>query len=330
MRVAAIDRPRLFEQFWRMGLAKNLGEWQDAMRMQQLPLFHTAYADRDGHIAYVDNATLWAHKTGDYRFWQGVVPGDKSELIATTIQPYDAIPKVIDPPTGWVQNSNDMPWTSVYPMMLDSTKFAAGFAAPQGITQRAQCGIRILSTAPAKMTFEGIKKWKLSTRVEPADQFVDEIVSTAKAMGTDRAKLAADVLAKLGSRGGSRKRWHAALLQVHDRCRPELRLHWRFQSTDRRPASARDAARFQRSSKGNGDARHRGWRSREGIRLAQRQVGRCHAVPPRQRRPSRQRRAVAAGRDSHDWRRTVCERQDPSGLGRHVLRRDRVLDAAAR
>ena len=98
------------------------------------------------------------------------MPGDKSALIATTIQPYDAIPKVIDPPTGWVQNSNDMPWTSVYPMMLDSTKFAAGFAAPQGITQRAQRGIRILSTAPPKMTFEDIKKWKLSTHVETADQ----------------------------------------------------------------------------------------------------------------------------------------------------------------
>ena len=196
MRVAAIDRPRLFEQFWRMGLAKNLTEWQDGMRMQQLPLFNTAYADRDGHIAYVYNATLPVHETGDYRFWQGVVPGDRSELIATTIQPYDAIPKVIDPPTGWVQNSNDMPWTSVYPMMFDSTKYAAGFAAAQGITQRAQRGTRILSTAPAKMTFEDIKKWKLSTHVETADQFVDEIVSTAKAMGTDRAKRAADVLAK--------------------------------------------------------------------------------------------------------------------------------------
>jgi acyl-homoserine-lactone acylase len=196
MRVAAIDRPKLFEQFWRMGLAKNLAEWQDGMRMQQLPLFNTAYADRDGHIAYVYNATLPVHATGDYRYWQGVVPGDRSDLIATTIQPYDAIPKAIDPPTGWVQNSNDMPWTSVYPMMLDSTKFAAGFAAPQGITQRAQRGIRTLSTAPAKITFEDIKKWKLSTHVETADQFLDEIVSTAKTMGTDRAKRAADVLAK--------------------------------------------------------------------------------------------------------------------------------------
>lgn len=195
MRVAALDRPRMFEQFWRMGLAKNFAEWEQAMRMQQLPLFHTAYADRDGRIAYIYNATLPVHAEGDYAFWQGVVPGDRSDLIATEIHSYDALPKVIDPPTGWIQNSNDMPWTSVYPMVLDPAKFPAGMAAPQGITQRAQRGIRILSNMPEKMTFDDIKRGKLDTRVETADQFVDDIVSTAKRMGTARAKRAADVLA---------------------------------------------------------------------------------------------------------------------------------------
>lgn len=196
MRVAAIDRPRLFEQFWRMGLAHNLAEWKDAMRMQQLPLFNTAYADRDGHIGYVYNSTLPVHPTGDYRYWQGIVPGDRSDLIAATIVPFDQVPQVFDPPTGWVQNSNDMPWTSVYPMVLDSTKFAAGFAAPQGITQRAQRGIRILSGYTGKkMTFADVKAGKLSTRVETADQYVDDLVATARTLGTDRAKRAADVLA---------------------------------------------------------------------------------------------------------------------------------------
>jgi acyl-homoserine-lactone acylase len=201
MRVAALDRPKMFEQFWRMGLSKNFQEWETAMRMQQLPLFNTAYADRDGHIAYVYNSTLWKHATGDYRFWQGVVPGDKSDLIGTEIVPYDEIPKVADPSTGWVQNSNDMPWTSVYPMVLDSTKFAAGFAAPQGITQRSQRGIRILSNLPEKISFEDIKKGKLDTHVETADQFVDEIVATAKARGTPVAKRAAEVLAKWDRQG---------------------------------------------------------------------------------------------------------------------------------
>ena len=197
MRVAAIDRPRLFEQFWRMGLAHNLDEWQTAMRMQQLPLFNTAYADRDGHIAYVYNATLPVHPTGDYAFWQGVVPGDRSDLISSTIVPYDQIPKAIDPSTGWVQNSNDMPWTSVYPTMLDSTTFAAGFAAPQGITQRAQRGIRILSGFTGKkMTFADVKAGKLSTRMETADQFVDDLVATARKQGTERAQHAADLLEK--------------------------------------------------------------------------------------------------------------------------------------
>lgn len=195
MRVAALDRPRMFEQFWKMGLAKNYSEWDAAMRMHQLPLFNTAYADRDGRIAYVYNATLWKHPTGDYRFWQGVVPGDTSALIAHEIVPYDEVPKVVDPATGWVQNSNDMPWTSVYPMALDPKQFAAGFAAPQGITQRAQRGIRILSTMPDKISFDDVKRGKLDTRVETADQFVDDLVAVARARGTAPAKRAAEVLA---------------------------------------------------------------------------------------------------------------------------------------
>jgi acyl-homoserine-lactone acylase len=195
MRVAALDRPRLFEQFWKMGLAHNLAQWQQAMRMQQLPLFNTAYADREGHILYLYNSTVPVHPTGDYRFWAGVVPGDRSDLIASTIHPYEDQPKVIDPPTGFVQNCNDMPWTSVFPMLLDPSKFAANFAAPSGLTPRAQRSIRILTTK-VKMTFQDVKAGKLSTHVETADQFVDDLVLAARKLGPDRAKQAADILDK--------------------------------------------------------------------------------------------------------------------------------------
>ena len=72
----------MFEQFWRMGLASNFDEWRDAMRMQQLPIFHTMYADRDGHIMYVYNAAPPVRAHGDHAYWNGVIPGDRSELIA--------------------------------------------------------------------------------------------------------------------------------------------------------------------------------------------------------------------------------------------------------
>jgi acyl-homoserine-lactone acylase len=74
-----------------MGLSQNLEEWLAAMRMQQLPIFNTCYADRDGHIMYVYNANVPVHPTGSYEFWQGVVPGDDSSLISDDIVPFDQV-----------------------------------------------------------------------------------------------------------------------------------------------------------------------------------------------------------------------------------------------
>jgi acyl-homoserine-lactone acylase len=46
------------------------------------------------------------------------------------------------------------------------------------------------------MTFADVKAGKLSTHMETADDFVDDLVTAARARGSDRAKRAADVLAK--------------------------------------------------------------------------------------------------------------------------------------
>jgi acyl-homoserine-lactone acylase len=197
LRVSGLKRPRMYEQFWRMGLARNLAQWQDAMRMQHLPIFNTMYADRDGHVMYVYNAAPPRRATGDYRFWNGVVPGDQSALIWSEddIVPFDEIPQVLDPPNGWVQNCNDSPWTSTYPMVLDPAKFAPYVAPPPSLTQRAQRSIRLL-TQPQKFTLADVKAMKLSTRVEWADHFVDDLVAAARKSGGARAKQAADILEK--------------------------------------------------------------------------------------------------------------------------------------
>lgn len=201
LRVVAADRPRMFEQFWRMGLARNLAEWREAMRMQQLPLFHTVYADRDGHIMYVYNAASPIRTQGDYRYWSGVVPGDRSELISTAkIVPFDELPQVIDPPTGWLQNCNDSPWTSTYPMAIDPAKFAPYVAPPPSLGPRSQRSIRLLSMS-VKITLADLKAMKLSTRSEIADHFVDDLVAAARQSGSAKAKEAADILAKWDRQG---------------------------------------------------------------------------------------------------------------------------------
>jgi acyl-homoserine-lactone acylase len=196
LRVTGLNRPRMYEQFWRMGLARNLAQFQDAMRMQHLPLFNTVYADRDGRVMYVYNAAPPKRAGGDYRFWNGVVPGDQSDLIwGEEVVPFDELPKVIDPLNGWVQNCNDSPWTSTYPMVLDPAKFAPYIAPPPSLGARAQRSIRLL-TQPQKFTLADLKAMKLSTRVELADHFVDDLVAAARETGSARAKEAAEILAK--------------------------------------------------------------------------------------------------------------------------------------
>jgi acyl-homoserine lactone acylase PvdQ len=84
-----------------------------------------------------------------------MAPG--SELIASEIQPWAAVPKTYDPPQGWVQNCNDRPWTSSYPVQLEPAEHAAGFAAALGrrsaltgqdLTPRAQVSERLRRRVP--------------------------------------------------------------------------------------------------------------------------------------------------------------------------------------
>ena len=67
--------------------------------------------------------------------------GDDAALVVADLR----LPQVLDPPTGWVQNCNDSPWTSVYPMAIDPKNFLPYIAPPPSLTQRAQRSIRLLS-----------------------------------------------------------------------------------------------------------------------------------------------------------------------------------------
>jgi acyl-homoserine-lactone acylase len=152
---------------------------------------------------YVYNAAPPVRKHGDHAFWRGVIPGDRSELIAgTEIVPFDELPHAIDPPSGWVQNSNDSPWTSTYPTLIDTSKYAPYIAPAPRHSQRSQRGVRLLSES-GKITLQQLKEMKLSTRSEIADHFVDDLVAAARNHGGAKAKEAADILSKWDRHGNN-------------------------------------------------------------------------------------------------------------------------------
>ena len=108
IRIAGLDRHiASAEQWYRMSDAQNFAEWQKAMELQAIPMFHTIYADAT-NIAYVYNALLPVRTPGpDYA---GVIPGNTRKWMWIDYLTYRDLPKVINPPSGFVQNGNSTPF----------------------------------------------------------------------------------------------------------------------------------------------------------------------------------------------------------------------------
>ena len=96
------------EQWYRMNKARNLREFLDAMRMQRLPSFNTVYADKEGNIFYLYNGQFPVRVAG--HDWRGMLPGDDPALLWRERVPFDQLPQVLNPPSGFVQSCNSTPF----------------------------------------------------------------------------------------------------------------------------------------------------------------------------------------------------------------------------
>ena len=196
----------VLRQWWDMGRARSLAEFEEALRRLQLSMFNVVYADRDGHVLYLFNGRVPVRPSGDFAFWQKAVRGDTSALLWRHILPYDRLPRIVDPPSGFVQNSNSPPWFATVPSPLDPGRFPA-WLAPRFVNFREQRGLRML-LADSSITFDELLAMRHSNRMELADRLLDDLIPAARSSGRPLAAQAADVLerwdrtADAGSRGG--------------------------------------------------------------------------------------------------------------------------------
>ena len=190
--VPGLDKPFLLDQVFHMSTARNFADYQQQLKRLQIPMYNILYADRDGHIEYLFNATVPRRTEGDWAFWNKPVAGDTSRLLPNGILSYEELPKLIDPPSGYVQNSNEPPWDAGWPTMLKPADYPP-YIAPIGLTFRSDRALRMLSEDP-KIGFEMLLAKKLSTRAELADRVLPDLLAAAAEFGTPRAKRAAEVL----------------------------------------------------------------------------------------------------------------------------------------
>jgi acyl-homoserine-lactone acylase len=198
IRIAGLTQSKLFEQYWRMLRASTLSQFEATLRRLQMPMFNTIYADADGHILYHFGGRVPRRDRGDWAYWQGVVPGDTSGTLWKSVHPYEDLPRVVDPSSGWVQNANDPPFTSTVPRRVEPSSVPA-YMAPRALSRsasmfRAQRSIEMMA-GDSSITFAELQAYKNDTRMLAADRLLDDLLPAARQLGSERTQRAAAVLA---------------------------------------------------------------------------------------------------------------------------------------
>ena len=192
LRVVGLEQPGAIEQWWQMAGAENLNQFETALKRLQIPMFTVMYADRQGHILHLFNGQVPVRQ-GNFADWQGLIPGDTSKTLWTKTHPYQDLPRVLDPPSGWLQNANDPPWTTTFPREIAAKDYPP-YIAPLGPMEfRAQRSAQMLAE-DEQISFEEMVKYKHSTRMELADRLLDDLIPAAQQQGSELARRAASVL----------------------------------------------------------------------------------------------------------------------------------------
>ena len=192
VRLADYRQSHQLEQLWRMSRARDLEEFKSVVARLQMPKSNLLYADRHGDIYYVANGMIPKRASSDAAFWQGIVPGATSETLWEEALAFDELPQLENPPSGWLQNANDPPWSVSGPFSLRPEDFPFALS-PDRIGLRPQRSIAMISEKP-QLSFDDVIAYKSSTRLLLADRVLDDLASAVAEHGTERARAALQVL----------------------------------------------------------------------------------------------------------------------------------------
>ena len=192
VRIAGMDNPDVLYEWHRMARAENRQQFETAVRMMQLPMFNIIYADQGGNISYLFDGNVPRRQEGDWLFWKGVIDGRYSRYIWHDMLPYDSLPKLLNPPTGFIQNANDPPWTCTYPPLIDPDKYPS-YISSRGMAMRPQRAVKMILDDHA-ISLEKLAGYKQNTGVEAADRLLDDLLAGVDRYPDSIALLAAVVL----------------------------------------------------------------------------------------------------------------------------------------
>lgn len=168
VRYGGIDQIDQLDAYYRINKATTFEEWEAQIARMAIPSTNFIYADEGGNIAYIYNAAIPDRPTADEveADWRSVLDGSRSDLIWQGSVGYDEIPKVVNPSSGWVYNSNNEPFTAAGATDdLDPADFAPELGVELKQTNRSWRAYKLLSEANL-LDRENLERIKYDTGYE--------------------------------------------------------------------------------------------------------------------------------------------------------------------
>jgi acyl-homoserine-lactone acylase len=203
--VSLMNRPvaALSQSFLRTR-ARNLAEYRRAMDLNANSSNNTVYADADGHIAYFH--PQFVPRRNDRFDWTHPVDGSDPATDWHGVHGVDGSPHVVDPPIGWIQNTNNWPYSAAGP---DSPKRAAypRYMDFVGEIPRGQHALRLL-TGSRDWTPERLRAAAFDSWLPAFARLIPRLVAAYDSMA--KAPSAAGLAEPVSMLRGWDYRWSAA------------------------------------------------------------------------------------------------------------------------
>lgn len=160
IRYGGIGELQQLDAYYRINKATSFAEWEAQIARMAIPSTNFIYADKDGTIAYVYNAAIPNRPEGVKADWRNILPGDRKDLIWQGAVDYAALPKIVNPASGWIYNANNEPFTAAGAGSdLSPDAFSPVMGIERKQTNRSRRAYKLLSEASVldRATLERIK-----------------------------------------------------------------------------------------------------------------------------------------------------------------------------
>ena len=179
--------------------AKTVHDLYRASRGGDFHKGHRVMIDRQGNIGYIYHACT--HERDDRFDWRKLLDGSTKETEWGPRIPFEKLPHMFNPPSGFIQNCNNNPYTNTPDSPIKPRGFPRHLASQSTVLQPNQRAFRATELLDAldKISFADMERISMDVKCLTADKYLDAILASYARLpdrldGNEDVKRALDIL----------------------------------------------------------------------------------------------------------------------------------------